>query len=74
MKDDRTGSDDAAALRVTGTEIVALVEALRSMQARVDALAAQQQDLREQLRCAEQTALDLHQKLTGEQREVGGES
>lgn len=74
MKNDRTGSDDAAAFRVTGTEIVALVEALRSMQGRVDTLAAQQQVLREQLRFAEQTALDLHQKLIGEHRDVGGES
>lgn len=74
MKDDRTGPDEAAALRVTGAEIVALVEALRSMQGRVDTLAAHQQELREQLRIAEQTALDLHRKMTDEHREVGGES
>ncbi|MBI3860419.1 MAG: hypothetical protein HY290_00835 [Planctomycetia bacterium] len=55
-------------------EIIDLVERLRIMQEKANALATQQLELTQQLEAAFKKAHDLHEQILREQNDTGGEA
>jgi hypothetical protein len=55
-------------------EVFDLINRLRQLQGKAEAVAAHQHDLRDQLKVAEEKARELHQKILDDQFDVGGEA
>ena len=59
--------------RMKDAEIIDLIERMRQMQEKANALAVKQLELMQQLETAFKTARELHQNVLADQNDVGGE-